>query len=231
MTTAQAGTGPPPRGSAPAGYGLALGALFFLSGALALLYEVVWFRRLHLTLGVSQLAVGAVVSAFMLGLAAGGRWAAGAVWLRRSPLRAYAGLELGIALYAVAFPVLVSALEALYPVLFRALDGHPLALSLARFLLAFLLLLPPTFLMGASLPVMAEAVIAPRERLARRVASLYALNTLGGVAGTLLAGFFLLERLGITGSLYAGAAASAAVAAAAFALSHDPRGRRVALGR
>jgi spermidine synthase len=132
---------------------------------------------------------------------------------------------MGVALYAVAFPLLVSALEALYPALFRALEGLPLALSLARFALAFLLLLPPTVLMGASLPVMAEAVRAPQETLARRVAWLYALNTLGGVVGTLLAGFLLLEHLGIRGSLYAGASAGTVVAAAAFALS-----RRVSPG-
>jgi spermidine synthase len=208
---------------------MALGALFFASGAVSLLHEIVWFRRLHLALGVSLLAVGAVVSAFMLGLAAGSRWAARNERLRLAPLRAYAGLELGIGLYALAFPFLVTILEALYPALFRLLEGHALALSLARFLLAFLLLLPPTFLMGASLPVIAEAVVAPPSRVAERVARLYALNTLGGVAGTLLAGFFLIERLGIKGSLYAGAAGSALIAAAALALARRAAPRPPAL--
>jgi predicted membrane-bound spermidine synthase len=222
MTAPQEATAPERAGT----YGLALGALFFLSGALGLLYEIVWFRRLHLTLGVSLFAVGAVVSAYMLGLAVGSRGAARAAWLRRSPLAAYAGLELGIALYAVAFPLAVGALEALYPALFRLLEGHPLALSGARFALAFLLLLPPTFLMGASLPAMAEAVVAPPGQLARRVAGLYALNTLGGVTGTLAAGFFLIEHLGITRSLHVGAAGSALVAASAFALARHPAHRR-----
>jgi predicted membrane-bound spermidine synthase len=198
---------------------LLLGALFFLSGALGLLYEIVWFRRLHLALGVNTFAVGAVVSAFMLGLAAGSRWASRSGWLRRSPLAAYAGLEMGIALYALAFPVLVGGLEALYPTLFRVLEGHFLTLSAARFALAFVLLLPPTFLMGASLPAIAEAAVAVPGELARRVAWLYALNTLGGVAGTLAAGFLLIERLGLVRSLFLGAAGSALVAAAALALS------------
>ena len=205
---------------------LGLGALFFFSGALGLLYEIVWFRRLHLTLGVSLFAVGAVVSAYMLGLAVGSRWAARSAWLRRAPLVAYAGLELGVALYAIAFPLLVGALEALYPALFRLLEGHPLPLSVARFVLAFVLLLPPTFLMGASLPAMAEAVMAPPGQLARRVAWLYALNTVGGVAGTLLTGFLLIEHLGITGSLHVGAAGSAIVAAVAFALARPESIRR-----
>ena len=206
-------------------YSLSLGALFLVSGALGLLYEIVWFRRLHLALGVSLFAVGAVVSAYMLGLAVGSRWAARSAWLRRAPLTTYAGLELGIALYALAFPLLVGALEALYPALFRLLEGHPLALSAVRFVLAFVLLLPPTFLMGASLPAMAEAVVAPLGQLARRVAWLYALNTVGGVAGTLVAGFLLIEHLGITRSLYVGAAGSALVAAAAFALARHPAHR------
>jgi spermidine synthase len=208
------------------GYGLALGTLFLLSGALGLVYEVVWFRRLHLALGVSIFAVSAVVSAFMLGLALGSGWAARSTRVRRAPLETYAALELGVALYALAFPLLVGGLEALYPALHRLLEGHFLASSLARFLLAFFLLLPPTVLLGASLPAVAQAILAPAEQLARRTAWLYALNTAGGVAGTLAAGFFLVERLGLARSLRVGAAGSALVAAAALALARHPLYRR-----
>jgi len=200
----------------------ATGALFFLSGALGLLYEVVWFRRLHLALGVSIFAVGAVLSAFMLGLALGSRWASRSPRLRANPLGAYAALELGIAVYAVAFPTLVAAVEALYPALFAALGESPPVLAAARFALAFAVLLPPTFLMGASLPAVAESVGGGAAGLAPRVAWLYGLNTLGGVAGTLLAGFVLIERLGLTASLWVGAAGSALVAAGALALSRVP---------
>lgn len=211
-------------------YHLSLGALFFLSGALGLLYEVAWFRRLHLALGVSIFAVGAVISAFMLGLAMGSRWAASNRRLRQDPLPTYACLELGIALYAVAFPWLIGGLEALYPVLFRSLEGHFLTLCAMRFVLAFALLLPPTFLMGASLPAVAQAVRACQGDLARRVAWLYAVNTVGGVFGTLAAGFFLIERLGIVASLRVGAAAGVIVAVGALALTRHPgyRGREKA---
>ena len=201
---------------------LATGALFFLSGALGLLYEVVWFRRLHLALGVSIFAVGAVLSAFMLGLALGSRWAARSARLRAAPLVAYAVIELGIAVYALAFPWLVAGVESLYPALFGALGGQPLVLALVRFLLAFVLLLPPTFLMGASLPAVAQSVSGAPAQMARRVAWLYAANTLGGVAGTLLAGFFLIERLGLTHSLYVAAAGSTVVGLLALALSRRP---------
>ena len=197
---------------------LALGTIFFLSGALALVYEVAWFRRLHLALGVSSFAAGAVLSAFMLGLALGSRWASRSPRLRRSPLAAYAALELGIALYALAFPTLVEGVESLYPALFRLLEGHDLGLAAARFGLAFGLLLLPTSLMGATLPAIAAAVEAPADRLAGRVAGLYALNTIGGMAGTLAAGFFLLEHLGLVGTLRAGAAGGLLIAAAALTL-------------
>jgi spermidine synthase len=208
------------------GYGIALGALFFLSGALGLLYEIVWFRRLHLALGVSLFAVGAVVAAFMLGLALGSRWAASSMWLRRAPLLVYALLELGIATYALCFPLLVLGLETLYPLLFRLLEAHPLALAVTRFVLAFVLLLPPTFLMGASLPAMAEAVVGLPQAIPRTIARLYALNTLGGVVGTLATGFFLIERLGIVRTLYVGAVGSGLIATAAYLLARHPTYRR-----
>jgi spermidine synthase len=207
----------------------ALETLFFFSGALALLYEIVWFRRLHLTLGVGIFAVGAVVSAFMLGLALGSAWASRSAWLRRAPLPAYAAFELGLALYALGFPLLARGMEALYPPLFAGLAGHPAALAGVRFLLAFAALLPPTFLMGASLPAMASvAGTGAEDRLAGRVARLYAFNTLGGVVGTLATGFLLLENLGLTRSLALGAAGSTLVALAALALGRRPAGQGAA---
>ena len=125
----------------------------------------------------------------MLGLAVGSRWASRSAWVRRSPLTVLAGLEMGIAAHAVVFPLLVAGLEGLYPMLFQLLGARVFPIALARFFLAFGLLLPPTFLMGASLPAVAEAAVAPPERLARRVAVLYGLNTVGGVLGNLAAGF------------------------------------------
>ena len=224
--------GPDQRASLPpsgtGAYQAALGALFFVSGALGLLYEIVWFRRLHLALGVSTFAVGAVVSAFMLGLAAGSRWASSSRWVHRSPLKAYAVLEGGTALFALLFPMLAAGLEALYPILYPVLEGHAVALWLARFALALSILLPPTFLMGASLPAVAEAAAVSPEGLPRRVAWLYSLNTAGGVGGTLGAGFFLIERLGILRSLLTGAVGSALVATAALALARHPSYRRQA---
>lgn len=193
--------------------------ILFLSGAAGLLYEVVWFRRLHLVFGVSVFAIGAVVAAFMLGLAAGSRWAASSTWLRKNPLRSYAWLEIGIAVFAAIFPFLIQLLEGIYIGLFRLLEGSFLVLSITRFVLALVVLLPPTFLMGATLPVLAQAVTVGSRNMARIVGWLYAINTFGGVVGTLLAGFFALEHLGIIGSLRLGLVVNVTVAVGALLLS------------
>lgn len=193
--------------------------MFFLSGAVGLLYEIVWFRRLHLVFGVSSFAVGAVVAAFMLGLAAGSRWAGSSRWLRDNPLLTYAWLEVGIAVFALAFPAMMSLLEGIYVALFGLLEGHYLVLSVVRFLLGLLLLLPPTFMMGASLPAIAQAASIARIEMAKSAGLLYAINTFGAVTGTLIAGFYSLEHLGIQGSIHLGLGGNLTVAIMAFALT------------
>lgn len=200
--------------------------MFFLSGAVGLLYEIVWFRRLHLVFGVSSFAVGAVVAAFMLGLAVGSRWAGSSRWLRNNPLVAYGWLEIGIAVFALAFPALMGLLEGIYVALFGLLEGHYLVLSVARFLLGLVLLLPPTFMMGASLPAIAQAVSTVRTEMAKSAGMLYAINTFGAVTGTLIAGFYAIEHLGIQGSIYLGLGGNLTVALMAFALTRHAFYRR-----
>ncbi len=198
---------------------LLVSALFFFSGAAGLLYEVAWFRRLQLAFGVSVFAIGAVVTAFMLGLTAGSHWASRERTLSERPLRLYGLLEGGLAVSAALFPLLITIAEKLYSSLFGVLGGHFLTLSCFRFLLSLLILLPATFCMGATLPTLARAVVQTSQHFSRRVGWLYSLNTLGGVVGTLTAGFFALEHLGIRGTIWAGVAVNAAIALVAFALS------------
>ena len=202
-------------------------ALYFFSGAAALLYEVAWFRRLQLVFGVSAFAIGAVVSGFMLGLAAGSRWAGSAKFPNARPLLAYSIQEGTLAAYAVIFPVLVVVIEQIYSSLFPTLGGHFMALSAVRLGLSVLVLLPPTFCMGATLPTLARAVAQTGAVASRSVGSLYAVNTFGAVIGTLAAGFFTLERLGIRGTIWLAAAINALIACTAFLLSRRPTNVRV----
>jgi len=184
------------------------------------MYEIAWFRRLQLVFGVSSFAVGAVVCSFMIGLAAGSRWAGSTKAPSAHPLKAYAVIEVLIALYALCFPLLVVLMERLYSSVFGLLEGHFLILSLLRFVLSLLVLLPATFCMGATLPILARSVSPDHDRASRQVGWLYAANTFGGVVGTLVAGFFTLEHLGIAKTVYLAACINLLIAAAALSLAY-----------
>lgn len=189
---------------------LPIALLLALSGASALVDEVAWVRLLALLLGAGAPAVGTVLSVFFLGMAGGARLAGALAPRSRDPLRVYAVLELAIGAFAAGSPFLASAGESLY------LGLGPGAL-LPRVLVASLLLVPPTLAMGATLPFALRACAGGRDE-ARRGSLLYGANTLGGVAGCLLAGFLLLERLGLRGTLLASAAGNVVAAAGALLL-------------
>ena len=181
------------------------GLLIFvlLSGATALVYEVVWVRMLILRLGSTSLAISTVVTGFMAGLAFGAQ-AAGRYSSRMTrPLVAYALLELGIALSAVLLPVGLQVIEPLYRVVWQQFHPQFLTFKFLQFAFTFLLLFVPTALMGATLPVLSQACVRHSHQAGRRVGALYGMNTLGAVLGTLLAGFLLLPTLGVTKTLLA----------------------------
>jgi spermidine synthase len=210
----------PPRALPPFGvYGL-----FLLSGAAGLVYEVLWSRHLAHHLGGSYPAVVAVVTAFLGGLAAGatagGRWASR---LRR-PLRTYAVLEAAIGLYALLFPILLEACSPLLGWCYRTFGGAPALHTSARFLVAAALLLPPTFAMGATLPVLVRSVVSSGQGILGGTGLLYGLNTLGAAGGAFAAGLWLLPDLGLHGTLLAGASANGAVAILAFLLDAGSAG-------
>jgi spermidine synthase len=171
-------------------------SIFFISGVAALVYEVVWMRWLALTFGVSTYAISTVLATFMAGLAAGsfyfGRW----IDRRSNPLRAYAVLEFLIGLYALAVPSLFTAMRAIFVELHQ-LELPPVQFALARALLAGVLLLPPTILMGGTFPILVRFFVRHRAEVGRSAGLLYFLNTLGATFGTLAAGFYFIEHLGL----------------------------------
>ncbi len=197
----------------------AIPLLFFVSGAAGLVYQVVWMRKLVLILGATSQAVGTVLAVFMGGLALGA-WLLGRRADRaRSPLALYGSLEIGIALLGAASAFLLDALVPAYASLRRSLDPSPQTLAAVRVVLAAAVLLVPTTLMGATLPVLVRAAHGADDRVGRRVGVLYAVNTLGAAAGAILAGFLLIETLGLRATIFAAAAANAAVGLGAWALA------------
>lgn len=210
---------------------LTVPVLFFVSGACGLIYEVLWARMLTLSFGVTVLAASTVIAAFMGGLALGsylfGRWAdrfGGGTG--RWELKTFALLQVGIGLYAVAFPVLLGLAEGLIAPLYRW-QPPAAVFHLSRFLVSFLLLLVPTTLMGGTLPVLVRVVCRRVGEAGRQVGLLYGSNTAGAVLGCALAGFWMAAALGTTTSTRLAASANVAVALAAWFLARSPAdGRR-----
>ena len=186
--------------------------LFFLSGISGLLYEVAWTRMLHLLFGDTVLAVSTVLASFMAGLALGSFWSGRYVDRRPRVLALYAGLEAGIALSAVLLPVALGSLTPLYVWLHQYLHASVWVFGVVRFLLAFCLLCVPTALMGATLPVMSRYIVRNDATLGWSVGTLYALNTAGAVLGCFAAGYLLLGRLGLSRTVWIGAALNLAIA-------------------
>ncbi len=200
--------------SRPIGHGTTLIVLilFVLSGAAGLVYEVIWTRMLTLVFGNTVYAASTVVAAFMGGLAIGSYYFGRLADRRRDVLKIYGLLEAGVGVLALFMPLILSGLNILYGNLFRAFGEQPAPFFVARFVLSFVLLLFPTILMGATLPVLTRFFIRRRTQLGRQVANLYALNTIGATAGCFAAGFFLVEKLGVTATNYLAATISLVVA-------------------
>lgn len=195
-----------------------LAACFLASGAAGLLYQVVWMRLLALQLGSTTHAVTAVLAAFMGGLALGGAVAARRADAIRDPVRAYAVLEALAGLWALGTPWMLRAVGALDLRLVGGADPASFSAGLVHLGLAALVLVPPTALMGATLPVLGRAVVDAPGMAGGRVGALYALNTAGAVLGSAGAGFLLLPSIGLQATLLVGVALNFAVAAGSLAL-------------
>ncbi len=196
--------------------------LFAVSGAAALIYEVVWTRLLTLHMGHGLAAASAVLAAFMGGLAAGagvaGRYAG-----RISPKRAlalYAGLEIAIAALALMMPLLLIAVR---PLLAATYDdgGGGAAFAFVRLASSVLLLCVPAACMGATFPIASRWMVRMASTAAQDAGGLYAANTLGAAAGAVLAGFVLIPAMGLQGSTFVGVALNVIAAAGAWIIARD----------
>jgi len=174
--------------------------LFFGSGCAALMYEVVWYQMLQLAIGSTSISMGVLLSAFMGGLCLG---SIGMARLRTDlhPLKMYALIEAGIASLGLLVLVGIPLVDRVY----IAANGLGLPNMLLRALVAGICLLPPTALMGASLPAAARWIKSTRQGVSWW-GLLYGANTVGAVLGCLLAGFYLLRMYGVAAATFAAVA-------------------------
>lgn len=177
-----------------------VGLCFLLSGFAALVYETAWSQQLSLVFGSSDLAIAAVLAAYMAGLAIGSALMSRYIQRIQKPLLVYAIIELGIALTAILVPTISSAMNHLQPLLLgvNELSAYsPLHSTLFYLAAAFLILLPPTCLMGATLPLLAKYLVRKERQLGSRIGLLYMINTTGAAGGALVTAFVLLPNLGL----------------------------------
>ena len=154
-----------------------------------------------LIFGRSVLAVGIVLAAFMSGIALGSYVLGKYAYRSRNPLRLYALYEIGAGITAFIASFLLMRITPVYVWVHATFGESPLAFAVIRFFIAFALLIIPTVLMGATLPILSRVVVKRLSRIGQELGSLYAINTVGAVAGSLAAGFYLIGRLGLHGAI------------------------------
>ena len=206
-----------PVGTSPADRFLPLLVLLFVgSGCAALIYEIVWFQLLSLIVGSSAISLGVLLATFMGGMCIGSLGLARHVSASHHPLKVYAYLELGIGLFGLLVLWLLPWVGGLY----TSLGGPGMVGIVVRAVFCALFLLPPTIMMGATLPAIARWV----ETTPRGVSWLgffYGGNTFGAVLGCLVAGFYLLRVHDVAVATYAAVALNVLVALAGLLLARS----------
>jgi spermidine synthase/MFS family permease len=178
--------------------------LFFGSGAVSLVYQTLWVSWFVHVFGGSSQAISAVLAAFMAGLGLGA-WLLGRYADRKfDRLVGYGLLEIGIGAYAlllggierIGLPRVTDLFKPVYAAIYNFDPDATGLLTAARFVISFIVLLPVTTMMGATLPMLSKHLVARLDGVGARVGRLYSWNTFGAVAGTLAAGFYLIEHFG-----------------------------------
>jgi spermidine synthase len=189
---------------------------FFFSGVAGLIYEVVWTRMLTQIFGNTTYAIATVLAAFMAGLAVGS-YVFGRIADRgKNDFLLYGILEAGVGIYGLVVPWLFQVGRQIYIPLFHLNESYPFVFNLLLFFLSFVLLVLPTLLMGATLPVLSRFFVKSFADLGRRIGDLYGTNTLGAVLGCAVSGYYLIPNFGMRTTVYIAAGLNLAIAAIIF---------------
>jgi spermidine synthase len=192
----------------------ALFLLFVGSGCAALIYEIVWFQLLQLIIGSSSISLGILLGTFMGGMCVGSLLLSRIISARQHPLRVYAALEISIGVMGLVILVAMPLVGGIY----TAWGGEGTFGIVFRAIVAGICLLPPTVLMGATLPAISRWVKATPDGVSW-LGFFYGGNIAGGVAGCVLAGFYLLRVFDVATATMVAVAINVAVAGVAYVLA------------
>lgn len=206
--------------------------MVFLSGFACLIYQILWMRQLGLLFGNTSHAAALTLAVFFAGIA-GGSW----FWGRRSallvnPLGTYGWLELGIAIAGVAVWAAPGLSHYCYPLLYGQ-DGSGIGLFSFKILWTMVMVFPPAFLMGGTIPILGQCLIMRQSEFGATAARIYAVNTIGAACGAFAAAFVLIAHLGFGLTCAVAIGVSTMAAVLAFVLSRhvaaNPRQQRSSL--
>lgn len=192
-----------------------------MSGMTALIYEVVWAKYLALIFGSTIEAQTMVLAVFMGGLALGNRWMGERVAAWRRPIAIYGMIEIAVGTYGFLFDGLKEVADGLFVSWGSPLLWSPRMLLCLKGLISAGLLLPPTILMGGTLPLVASWLQQRKNSETRWIAKFYAINSLGAVIGAGLAGFWLIRAFGLSMTLWLAACVNFLVGTLALLLSRS----------
>lgn len=184
-----------------------------LSGASALMYQVIWVRLLGLSIGSTSISISIVLAVFFLGLGLGSYFTVSILKKFKNAFKIYLYVEAGIALSAVAILPLLLNLDYFISLLPIVEAGIWL-----KFFIVMLILIIPTFLIGVTFPLLIVVAVHHKNEIGERLAHLYAINSLGAVVGVLSSGFFLIPNFGLDGALYIAASLNIFIVLSGFAM-------------
>lgn len=185
---------------------------FFVSGATGLIYEVVWTRLLTLVLGNTHYSVSTVLTTFMGGLALGSFFGGRLIDRGGRPLFIYALLEGAIGIYCLLIPHLIDASLPLFQWIYLNFQESYTLTSFFRFGVCGAILLVPATFMGATLPILGKFVSNDPDVIGRDVGTLYAVNTLGAVAGAVTSAFVFMKLYGVSATIWIAAGLNLGIA-------------------
>ncbi|MBE0514622.1 fused MFS/spermidine synthase [Sulfurimonas sp.] len=190
-----------------------LSIFLLLSGASALIYQVLWVRLLTLSIGSTSVSISIVLSVFFLGLGVGSYFAASLIKKFKNPLKVYIVVEAGIALSAILILPLLLNLDYFISLLPIVEAGVWI-----KFFVVTAILFIPTFLIGTTFPLIVAVAVHNKKEVGQKLAHFYAFNSLGAVAGAISSGFYLIPNFALDGTLYVAVMLNISIAVAGVAL-------------
>ena len=191
-------------------------ACFLCSGLLALIYEICWIRKASLVFGATSFAMSTVLGVFFAGLALGSYLCGRYARLTLRPFTSYAVIELILGMAAIATPTAFRIADWVFGWIYPFVYDHFWAVCIVRLALVAAILLPPSVLIGATLPLFCRGFVRNDDRVQRGVGLLYGVNTLGAALGCAACGFVMLPTWGADATLYYAGASNLAVAGVAW---------------